>query len=268
MSIFNWFKVSFGSRGDRHEWTADEYRAGWAAIDNDPPTVEQFNQLQNLSDEKIAYLYDQMAAVWAKDRAPLTVGDEERLKRAIQAMISDAAAAVVDNLTSQSGNAALSANQGRILNEKIMKAVPSGVILYSASITVPDGWLLCNGAAVQRVEYPDLFAAIGTTYGAGNGETTFNLPDIRGEFIRVLDNGRGIDNNRKIGTYQADEIKSHKHISYFGEGNMQYPNGVAERGKLGSGGGVDNDNTYPYTSNTGGDETRPRNVAFPAIIKI
>lgn len=268
MNIFNWFKVSFGSRGDRHEWTADEYRAGWAAINNDPPTVEQFNQLQNLSDEKIAYLYAQMAATWTKDRTPLDVSDTERLKRAIQLMITEAASAVVDNLTSQSGAAALSANQGRILNERIMKAVPSGSILYTASNSVPDGWLLCDGTAVSRDEYSDLFAAIGTTYGGGNGATTFNLPDIRGEFIRALDNGRGIDANRKIGTWQADELKSHKHISYFGEGNMQYPNGVAERGKLGSGGGIDGDNTYPYTSNTGGDETRPRNIAFPAIIKI
>lgn len=268
MNLFDWFKRSFGKNGDRQDWTADEYQAGWAAINNDPPTVEQFNQLQFLADEKAAYLFAQMAATWTKDKTPLTVGDNERLKRAIQLMITEAAASVVDNLTSNSGNAALSANQGRILNERIMKAVPSGSILYTASNSVPDGWLLCDGTAVSRDEYSDLFAAIGTTYGNGNGATTFNLPDIRGEFIRALDNGRGIDAGRKIGTYQADEFKSHNHISYFAERNLQYPNGVAATDKTGSHGGGDDDNPYPFTSNTGGDETRPRNIAFPAIIKI
>lgn len=268
MNLFDWFKRSFGKNGDRQDWTADEYQAGWAAINNDPPTVEQFNQLQFLVDEKAAYLFAQMAATWTKDKTPLTVGDNERLKRAIQLMITEAAASVVDNLTSNSENAALSANQGRILNDRIMKAVPSGSILYTASNSVPDGWLLCDGTAVSRDEYSDLFAAIGTTYGNGNGATTFNLPDIRGEFIRALDNGRGIDAGRKIGTYQADEFKSHNHISYFAERNLQYPNGVAATDKTGSHGGGDDDNPYPFTSNTGGDETRPRNIAFPAIIKI
>lgn len=54
--------------------------------------------------------------------------------------------------------------------------VPSGVVLPFAGSTSPDGWLLCDGSAVSRTTYADLFAAIGTTYGAGNGSTTFNLP--------------------------------------------------------------------------------------------
>ena len=57
---------------------------------------------------------------------------------------------------------------------------PVGTVIYSASSTPPEGYLICNGAAVGRTTYPDLFDAIGTTYGAGDGSTTFNLPDLIG----------------------------------------------------------------------------------------
>ncbi len=55
---------------------------------------------------------------------------------------------------------------------------------YSGDGDIPDGWLHCHGQAVSRTEYSDLFAAIGTVYGAGDGSTTFNLPDFRGSFLR------------------------------------------------------------------------------------
>jgi hypothetical protein len=62
--------------------------------------------------------------------------------------------------------------------------LPSGMVLYFANSTVPTGWLQCNGAAVSRTTYANLYAAIGTVYGSGDGSTTFNLPDTRGQFIR------------------------------------------------------------------------------------
>ena len=58
--------------------------------------------------------------------------------------------------------------------------LPTGVVVPFAGATAPDGYLLCYGQAVSRSTYSDLFAAIGTTYGAGDGSTTFNLPDLRG----------------------------------------------------------------------------------------
>lgn len=61
--------------------------------------------------------------------------------------------------------------------------VPVGSIIWSAASTVPAGYLLCNGASVGRDTYPELFAAIGTTYGEGDGSTTFNLPNLIGRFI-------------------------------------------------------------------------------------
>ena len=80
---------------------------------------------------------------------------------------------------------------------------PAGTVQYFANITPPNGYLECNGAAVNRTTYAELFNAIGITYGAGNGSTTFNLPDLRGEFIRSYDNGKGSDPGRVIGTFQS-----------------------------------------------------------------
>lgn len=63
-------------------------------------------------------------------------------------------------------------------------AIPVGTVIWSANPAVPSGYLPCNGAAVGRATYPELFAAIGTTYGSGDGSTTFNLPDLTNKFIQ------------------------------------------------------------------------------------
>jgi len=81
-------------------------------------------------------------------------------------------------------------------------SVPIGGVLYYATNILPDGYLECDGSAVSRTTYADLFAVLGTRYGIGNGSTTFNLPDLRGEFIRGYDNSRGVDTGRVIGTWQ------------------------------------------------------------------
>jgi microcystin-dependent protein len=73
---------------------------------------------------------------------------------------------------------------------------PPGVILPFAGATAPDGFLLCYGQAVSRDTYSDLFAAIGTTYGAGDGSTTFNLPDLRGRVAAGKDDMGGSAANR------------------------------------------------------------------------
>lgn len=79
-----------------------------------------------------------------------------------------------------------------------------GNIVYRASTNIPGNMLICNGQAMNRVQYAGLFGDIGTTYGEGDGSTTFNLPDLRGVFIRGLDMGRGLDPNRALGSYQED----------------------------------------------------------------
>jgi len=92
-----------------------------------------------------------------------------------------------------------------------------GDIKFNAGAAQPAGWLPCNGAAVSRTTYAALFAAIGAIYGAGDGSTTFNLPDSRGLVIRGLDNGRGLDPGRALGSYQADNIAAHTHANYLSQ---------------------------------------------------
>jgi microcystin-dependent protein len=66
----------------------------------------------------------------------------------------------------------------------VVQGIPVGVVQAYAGNTVPDGWLLCDGSAVSRTDYADLYAVIGTTYGLGNGSTTFNLPNLTDKFIQ------------------------------------------------------------------------------------
>lgn len=90
-----------------------------------------------------------------------------------------------------------------------LQVLPAGIVSYFASSAPPpQGWLLCNGALISRTIYSDLFNAIGVTYGSGDGSTTFGIPDLRGEFLRGLDNGRGIDVDRTLGSVQGDAIRN------------------------------------------------------------
>ena len=100
----------------------------------------------------------------------------------------------------------------RLLNtDDLLGMVPSGTVLYFAGQAAPAGWLKANGATLSRTAYAVLFAVIGTTYGAGDGRSTFNLPDLRGEFLRGWDDGRGVDTGRALGSAQADTVRQHYH---------------------------------------------------------
>ena len=77
---------------------------------------------------------------------------------------------------------------------------PAGTVQYFANTTSPRGYLECNGQSVSAVTYPELFTAIGYTYGGAGA--SFNVPDLRGEFIRGYDNGRGINSPRVIGSFE------------------------------------------------------------------
>lgn len=86
-----------------------------------------------------------------------------------------------------------------------------GFITAFATPEAPDGWLECNGQTIDRNRYSALFACIGVTFGAGDGVNTFNVPDLRSEFIRGWDHDRGIDPGRTFATSQDDRMQSHKH---------------------------------------------------------
>lgn len=81
-----------------------------------------------------------------------------------------------------------------------------GMVTSFAANTAPTGWLAANGSLVSRVTYARLFSRIGTTFGVGDGSTTFALPDMRGEFVRGWDNGRGIDTGRSFGSWQKGSV--------------------------------------------------------------
>nr|DAH42896.1 MAG TPA: tail collar fiber protein [Caudoviricetes sp.] len=87
------------------------------------------------------------------------------------------------------------ATEVELFNAAVVSALPHGMIVAHAGKTVPDGFLLCNGAAVSRKTYAKLFEAIGELWGAGDGSTTFNLPDSDG---RVL---QGATDVSKVGKY-------------------------------------------------------------------
>ena len=152
------------------------------------------------------------------------------------------------------------------------KFEPAGTIIINPHENIPAGYLECNGAEISRTTYPELFSAIGIRYGIGNGETTFNIPDLRGYFLRGWDHGAGNDPDAatrtdrgdgtigdNIGTQQNDEFKSHTHTA------PTYPN-------AGSGTDLISDGTGTAvgtltTAPTGGNETRPKNINVMYCIK-
>lgn len=149
-----------------------------------------------------------------------------------------------------------------------IRGVPTGAVAHFATSAPPAGWLVCNGASLSRAAYPDLFAAIGTTFGSYSADT-FLLPDLRGVFIRGLDGGRGQDPAwwRSLGSYQADAFASHAHVLGSEALYQDY----------GSSGGYVGARTYPEgshpsyrnpsTSSVGDSETRPKNLALLPCIK-
>ena len=177
------------------------------------------------------------------------------------------------------------------LSFQIVAGVPSGAVFCIAVASVPSGYLECNGAAVSRTTFAALFAIIGTQYGSGNGSTTFNVPDLRGEFVRGFDNGKGTDSGRSIATSQSDQNKQHNHSASSSvndsghvhattfDNKKYFPGGGSTSIGFGGAGGYPADiftmssattgiSVSTTTSNDGGGETRPRNIAMMYVIKV
>lgn len=161
--------------------------------------------------------------------------------------------------------------------------VPAGAIVIFAITSVPFGYLKANGAAVSRTAYAALFAKVGTYYGAGDGSTTFNLPDLRGVFIRGLDDSRGIDPGRTLYNLQGSQNASHSHTASSdvqgahshgiwsialniatGQGGGHYSVGPS----LSANSAVAGAHNHTITVDaSGGVEARPINVAMMYCIK-
>lgn len=157
-----------------------------------------------------------------------------------------------------------------------------GQVCYFAMATAPAGWLICDGRAISRTAYPALYSAIGVIWGAGDGGSTFNLPDLRGEFIRGWDGGRGIDTGRTFASVQASEVGTHTHTFNDVYGGMDDAGSPIYDAVTGQrldyfvddqvyGPDEDGDtNAVFFTNRTnpaGGADTRPRNVALLPCIK-
>jgi microcystin-dependent protein len=171
---------------------------------------------------------------------------------------------------------------GRIMDETGF-VMPVGSIIPFGGTTAPEGWLLCDGTAVSRTTYEDLFVVIGTAFGGGDGSTTFHLPDLRGQVLRGVDQGAGVDPDAAsrtelntggntgdaVGSKQEDAFQDHKHEHRIGADSGTSNNAVRNTASgqilkdygiinAGRGGGT------PRTSS----ETRPKNVYVNFIIKI
>lgn len=125
--------------------------------------------------------------------------------------------------------------------------VPAGAVSAYAGASAPSGWLLCDGSAVSRTTYADLFTAIGTAYGAGDGSTTFNVPDLRGRSpvgkgsnatVSTLGNSDGVAEANRRGTKHRHTAHSHTTQDYNQGGNNTYAGFQRGDGGAGSQGAV------------------------------
>lgn len=167
--------------------------------------------------------------------------------------------------------------------ERLKSAVPVGAVLAFPTGIVAPGYLELDGSVQSIATYPDLATYLGTTYNKGNeGAGNFRLPESRGEFLRGWDHGRGVDAGRAIGTAQAEEFKAHNHRYFDGTAATVDPAGGWQAGTINGAAasisagaflsGVDSGIAMQMvnaqnTVNTGGGETRPRNLAVMWCIK-
>lgn len=145
----------------------------------------------------------------------------------------------------------------------IQTLIPIGnITMWSSNSGFPANYLICEGAAISRTNYANLFSVIGTIWGAGDGSTTFNIPDFRGLFPRGLDGGRGIDSGRTLNNnWQDHSIQSHNHV--VGGQQETLAGGGALRYSL-----VNPPGQISFSSGfAGSSETRPKNLAVYFLIK-
>lgn len=163
----------------------------------------------------------------------------------------------------------------------VWDGVKSGATIEWRSETLPEGYVENDGAEVSRSAYRRIFSALGTTYGDGDGSTTFSLPDDRGEFKRGWDHGRGVDSGRALGSTQSDSFRAHYHLDSHAEGGnpggsepsgtffaKKYYSPTSSSKSISQGDSWGSSSSGLRTLETGGDETRPRNIATIYLTKI
>ncbi len=158
--------------------------------------------------------------------------------------------------------------------------IPSGLMMVAPFQGGLSGWLVCDGAAVSRTTYARLFGVIGTTWGAGDGTTTFNLPQTGGQFLRGWTSTQTVDTGRTFASTQTDAFQGHRHTPLgTSTGGLQYgfnvwststgnnhgaPTGSGSTTEVTTGNAVtDTGNGVPRTAS----ETRPTNISVQWLIK-
>ena len=142
--------------------------------------------------------------------------------------------------------------------------LPTGAVMPFAMNSAPAGWLAADGTAVSRSTYATLFAAISTTHGSGDGSTTFNLPDLRGIFVRGSGSQTisGTAYTKAFALKEVDDIKAHQHS--FTDAIWEAPGGQPI---FGPNSGVRVTSGLTTTGGPTGSETRPANIALLYCIK-
>ena len=261
------------------------YRASWKAgfppdtrlpkdVGGEAPDGLDFNGVLNILSQAVVFLQKGNAYQFDASLAPYPIGALVRSNDNLTTYqstvpnnsnnpnsnmtgwrIYNGSGLIVDNLTTNDATKVASARTVKELNDsKLSKldfddAYKYMPIPYPKSIP-PSGFLLMDGRAITQAQYPILYGL----YGA-------NLPDLRGAFIRGWDNGKGRDTGRSILSYQEDDFKSHTHnlarAENWGVGDLTDRVTTAN----GNGGSAN------AVGNTGGGETRPKNIAFNYIVK-
>jgi len=198
-------------------------------------------------------------------------------QHAVKTYVDNAVAtltAEIAALTTKLNNALLGVSQEINGVAASLPSVPVGTIFYHSGTSAPSGYLTCDGSNLPVSSYPDLFAVIGYTYG-GNGGNSFALPDLRGEFVRGWDAGRGIDPGRNLGTAQADNLGSHTHnfqdvwmivddqSETVNTGNPGVTAGVNLDGTIGYPARDVNGNAVDWFEKSGGGYVYPYNDDYP-----
>jgi len=224
MPGFDRFGKRWGSSGQVETPTDNNANLGFAFLGSEPPSAELHNQLFQWLDEKDNYLFALLNEVMRERTGNELVGSPiTQLASAIATAATLTKAGIQRNATGQE-TAAMESSTRTVTPASlkplidslvlgIANSVPSGGILAFARSSAPAGWLVADGRAVSRSQYVDLFNAIGTTFGAGNGSSTFNLPDLRGAFVRGWVSNGTIDAGRGFGSVQQPQNQQHTHVA-------------------------------------------------------
>lgn len=242
--------VSWSNAGTNTDPGTGKYNVGWLV--GDIPPAEYFNYILNRIDTFEKHITQFGVAQW-----------DAITDYPIHGVVMISNGVLYQSLQTPNVNKPPATNPtfwAELISQEEVAGETGSLVFFARDYTAQiPGYLLANGAAVSRIDpkTKPLFDVIGTKYGAGNGTTTYNLPDTRGYFLRATSAGSSIDSGRIYGTPQLQAIQSHAHsIVVRGGGG----------GTVGSGGS--SGTAVASTEATGGSETRPINHSASVFIKL